>query len=92
MVTVGSFRAGTKENVIPDEAVRKINTRSFDTHVAERLVEGISWIANAESAASRAPRPPEITELTSFPLTVNDAPGSSRTVAALVAAAVEWLD
>ncbi|SDE08726.1 hypothetical protein [Rhodococcus tukisamuensis] len=72
--------------MIPDEAVLKIDTRSFETHVAGRLVEGISRIANAESVASRAPRPPEITELNSFPLTVNDAQRSSRTVAALGAA------
>lgn len=55
-------------------------------HVSGRLVEGITRVANAESTASRAPRPPEITELNSFPLTVDDAPGSSRTVAALGAA------
>ncbi|MFC4603196.1 amidohydrolase [Rhodococcus kronopolitis] len=83
VVTVGSFQAGTKENVIPEEAVLKVNTRSFETHVAEQLVEGITRIADAESVASRAPRPPEITELNSFPLTVNDVSGSRRTLAAL---------
>ena len=48
----------------PDEAVLKVNTRSFETHVAERLVEGITRVANAESTASRAlgrPRSPNST-------------------------------
>jgi hippurate hydrolase len=30
VVTVGSLQAGTKENVIPDEAVIKLNVRTFD--------------------------------------------------------------
>ena len=83
VVTVGSFQAGTKENVIPDEAVLKVNTRAFETHVAEQLAEGIARIANAEAEASRAPRPPEIVDLNSFPLTVNDVEATRRTLTAL---------
>lgn len=83
VVTVGSFQAGTKENVIPDEAVLKINTRAFETHVADQLAEGITRIANAEAEASRAPKPPEITDLNSFPLTVNDPDATRRTLGAL---------
>ncbi|MFD1811203.1 amidohydrolase [Rhodococcus gannanensis] len=83
VVTVGSFQAGTKENVIPDEAVLKVNTRSFDQHVSDQLAEGITRIANAESEASRAPKPPEITDLNSFPLTVNDPDATRRTLDAL---------
>lgn len=83
VVTVGSFQAGTKENVIPDEAVLKVNTRAFDTHVAEQLAEGITRIANAEADASGAPMQPEITELNSFPLTVNDADATRRTLGVL---------
>src|SRR6185437_516571 len=30
VVTVGSLQAGTKENVIPDEAIIKLNVRTFD--------------------------------------------------------------
>jgi len=33
VVTIGSLQAGTKENVIPDEAVIKLNVRSFDEEV-----------------------------------------------------------
>lgn len=83
VVTVGSFRAGTKENVIPDEAVLKVNTRAFETHVADRLAEGIERIATAEAQASGAPRPPEFAELNAFPLTVNDIDATRRTLGAL---------
>ncbi|MFF0814412.1 amidohydrolase [Rhodococcus sp. NPDC003318] len=83
VVTVGSFQAGTKENVIPDEAVLKINTRAFETHVADRLAEGITRIANAEAEASGAPKQPEITDLNSFPLTVNDPDATRRTLGVL---------
>lgn len=83
VVTVGSFQAGTKENVIPDEAVLKVNTRAFEAHVADQLAAGIERIANAEAQASRAPTPPEFTELNSFPLTVNDVDATRRTLGAL---------
>ncbi|MFD4292588.1 amidohydrolase [Rhodococcus sp. NPDC058505] len=83
VVTVGSFQSGTKENVIPDEAVLKVNTRAFETRVAEQLTAGITRIANAEADASGAPKRPEITELNSFPLTVNDPDATGRTLGAL---------
>ena len=33
VVTIGSLQAGTKENVIPDEAIIKLNVRTFDEGV-----------------------------------------------------------
>jgi metal-dependent amidase/aminoacylase/carboxypeptidase family protein len=30
VVTVGSLQAGAKENVIPDEAIIKVNVRTFE--------------------------------------------------------------
>ena len=38
VVTVGSLQAGTKENVIPDEAIIKLNVRTFDAGVRERVL------------------------------------------------------
>ncbi|MDG3008547.1 amidohydrolase [Rhodococcus sp. D2-41] len=83
VLTVGSFQAGTKENVIPDEAVLKLNIRAFETSVAEQLLDGITRIVDAEATASRAPRPPEITELNGFEVTVNDPDATARTLEAL---------
>ena len=75
VVTVGVLQAGTKENVIPDEAIIKLNVRTFDEGVRKRVLAAIERIVNAEAAASGAPRPPEITPLDRYPLNVNDADG-----------------
>ena len=82
VVTIGALQAGTKENVIPDDAVIKLNVRTFDAGVRKRVLAAIERIANAEAAASGAPRPPEITALEHYPLGVNDADASARVAAA----------
>ena len=68
VVTIGELQAGTKENVIPDDAIIKLNVRTFDAGVRKRVLAAIERIANAEAAASGAPRPPEITMLDHYPL------------------------
>lgn len=78
VVTVGVLQAGTKENVIPDEALIKLNVRTFDEGVRKRVLAAIERIVNAEAEASGAPRPPEITPLDSYPLNVNDKVASDR--------------
>ena len=78
VVTVGALQAGTKENVIPDEAIIKLNVRTFDAGVRKRVLSAIERIVNAEAAASGAPRPPEITPLDRYPLNVNDPQASAR--------------
>src|SRR3546814_19705088 len=82
VLTVGVLQAGTKENVIPDEAVIKLNLRTFDAGVRERVLASIERIVNAEAAASGAPRKPEITPLDRYPLNVNDEIASNRVAAA----------
>jgi amidohydrolase len=78
VVTVGVLQAGTKENVIPDEALNKLNVRTFDAGVRKRELAAIERIVKAEAAASGAPRPPEITPLDRYPLNVNDKQASER--------------
>lgn len=80
VVTVGALQAGTKENVIPDEAIVKLNVRTFDEGVRKRVLAAIQRIVNAEAAASGAPRPPEITTLDHYPPNVNDANATTRVV------------
>lgn len=72
VVTVGALQAGTKENVIPDEAVIKLNVRTFDEAVRKRVLAAIKRIVNAEAAAAGAPKPPEITPLDQYSLVSND--------------------
>ena len=78
VVTVGALQAGTKENVIPGEAIIKLNVRTFDESVRKHVLAAIERIVNAEAAASGAPRPPEITTLDHYPLNLNDAEASKR--------------
>jgi hippurate hydrolase len=68
VITVGVLQAGTKENVIPDEALIKLNVRTFDAGVRKHVLTAIERIVNAEAAASGAPRQPEITPLDRYPL------------------------
>jgi amidohydrolase len=72
VVTVGALQAGTKENVIPDEALIKLNVRTFDEGVRRQVLDAIKRIVNAESEASGATRPPEITPLDRYDLVRND--------------------
>jgi amidohydrolase len=80
VLTVGSLQAGTKENVIPGEAVIKLNVRTFDEGVRTRVLAAITRIVNAEAAASGAPRPPEITPLDRYSLVTNDSEATARVV------------
>jgi len=78
VVTVGVLQAGTKENVIPDDAIIKLNVRTFDAGVRKHVLSAIERIVNAEAEASGAPRKPEITPLDRYPLNVNDETASNR--------------
>lgn len=80
VVTVGALQAGTKENVIPDEALIKLNVRTFDEGVRARVLAAIERIVNAEAAASGAPRPPEITPLDRYTMVRNDPEATRRVV------------
>jgi amidohydrolase len=78
VVTIGSLQAGTKENVIPDEAIIKLNVRTFDEAVRTRVLGAIERIVNAEAEASGAPKKPEITPLDRYPLVKNDSDAALR--------------
>jgi len=78
VVTIGVLQAGTKENVIPDDAIIKPNVRTFDAGVRKHVLAAIERIVNAEAQASGAPRKPEITPLDRYPLNMNDETASNR--------------
>jgi hippurate hydrolase len=78
VVTIGALQAGTKENVIPDEALIKLNVRTFDEAVRKRVLDAIERIVRAEAEASRAPKPPEITTLDHYDLVQNDPQATKR--------------
>jgi hippurate hydrolase len=78
VLTVGSLQAGTKENIIPDDATLKLNVRTYDEDVREYMLGAIKRICCAECSASNAPRDPEFTTINRYPLTVNDVQASTR--------------
>ncbi|MFI6880313.1 amidohydrolase [Streptomyces sp. NPDC050400] len=80
VVTVGSIHAGTKENIIPDEAELQLNIRSVDPVVRDRVLAAVRRIVRAEAVASGAPKEPEFTSLGAFPVTVNDAEATAATI------------
>ncbi|MGH3281712.1 MAG: M20 family metallopeptidase [Trebonia sp.] len=85
VLTIGALQAGTKENVIPDEALLKLNVRTYDEGVRHRILAAIKRIVNAEAEASGAPRAPEFTTLDQYQLTENDPQATERVHQALTA-------
>lgn len=79
VVTVGSIRAGSAANVIPDHAELLVNLRSFEPAVRSRALDAIPRIIRAEAAASGAPRDPDIETISSFPAVLNDHDASAFT-------------
>jgi hippurate hydrolase len=86
VVTVGTLHAGTKVNIIPDEATLGLSVRSYDRGVRDRVLAAITRIVEGEAATSGAERAPEIRMDESFPVLVNDPAASERTTAAFRAA------
>lgn len=85
VLTIGSLQAGTKENIIPDEATIKLNVRTFNENVREHMLTAIKRICSAECVASHAEHPPEFTPIDSYPLTENDSKATEKVAAAFQA-------
>jgi amidohydrolase len=55
VVTVGSFHAGTKSNIIPDNAKLALTVRSYSPETRKLLLDGIRRIARGEAIAAGLP-------------------------------------
>ncbi|OZA91516.1 MAG: peptidase M20 [Erythrobacter sp. 34-65-8] len=55
VITVGSFQAGAKHNIISDEARLQLTVRSYSDETRKALLDGIARIARAESMAAGMP-------------------------------------
>jgi hippurate hydrolase len=55
VVTVGSFQAGSKHNIISDEARLQITVRSYTDEARKKLLDGIARIARGEAFAAGMP-------------------------------------
>jgi hippurate hydrolase len=82
VLTIGSLQAGTKENIIPDDATIKLNVRTFSEDTRASILASIRRICSAECDASGAERPPEISTINSYPLTENDSVATQRVAGA----------
>jgi amidohydrolase len=60
VVTVGYIRAGTKNNIIPDEAEMGLTVRTYKDEVRNQVLAAIARIARAEAAAASAPLEPSV--------------------------------
>jgi len=55
VVTVGMFHAGTKQNIIPDDAKLELTVRSYTPETRKLLLDGIKRIARGEAIAAGMP-------------------------------------
>jgi hippurate hydrolase len=89
VVTVGSFHAGAKHNIISDEAKMLLTVRSYTPETRKLLLDGIARIARGEAIAAGMPddRMPIVTvrEAQHTPATLNT-PAITQSTAALLAA------
>jgi hippurate hydrolase len=85
VVTVGTFHAGTKSNIIPDTATFTVNLRARSDASMERAVAAVRRIVDAEAAAAGCPQPPTIGMRENPPATVNTAEVVDRVMAAQAA-------
>ncbi|NNC72448.1 MAG: amidohydrolase, partial [Sphingomonadaceae bacterium] len=76
VVTVGAFNAGTKHNIISNEARMLITVRSYTDEVREQLLSGIERIARAEGMVAGLDDDmlPEVTRRDEFTPSVYNSP------------------
>jgi len=88
VVTVGSFVAGAKHNIIPDEAKLLITVRSYSDETRAALLAGIERIARGEAMAAGVPedRMPIMTVEQDYTPATYNTPQFSDHVASVLAA------
>ncbi|MCL6480287.1 MAG: amidohydrolase [Firmicutes bacterium] len=87
VVTVGSFHAGTKHNIIPDQAHLQLTVRAYKPEVREQILTAIRRLARGVALAAGIPedRLPRVvhSEEESTPATHNDPALTERLAGAL---------
>ncbi len=83
VVTVGSFQAGTKHNIIPPEAKLQLTVRSYEDEVRAKLLSEIKHIAVKVAEAHRAPEATRVEERDIYTPAVFHDPALSERVQAV---------
>jgi len=86
IVTVGYVRAGTKNNIIPDQAELGLTVRTRNEAVRKQILAAITRITKAEAQAAGATREPLIEQFEGTNLVFNDPALAGRLRAPLEAA------
>jgi hippurate hydrolase len=86
VVTVGYLNAGTKNNIIPDQAELGLTVRTHSNQVRTQILNAITRIANAEAQAGNAPRAPVIERYEATDAVYNDPALAQRLQHSLAAA------
>jgi len=75
VLTVGSIQAGTDNNVIPSDALVKVNIRYFTPEIRQQMIDAIVSVANgiADTYGMPPDRMPTIVMKGNSPALVNDA-------------------
>jgi len=85
VITVGLFQAGTKGNIIPDQAHLVLTVRTYKPEVRKQVLAAIERVAKAEALAANAPREPSVKVVESTPALYND-PGLTNRLAKALSA------
>jgi amidohydrolase len=72
VVTVGYIQAGTKNNIIPDQAELGLTVRTRKAEVRKQALAAIARITKAEAEAAGAPRAPSVDHYEGTDLVYND--------------------
>jgi hippurate hydrolase len=72
VITIGYIQAGSKNNIIPDEARMGFTVRSYKPDVRQHLLAGLERVAKAEAMAAGAEKMPLIEKYESTSAVYND--------------------
>ncbi len=83
VITVGYIRAGTKNNIIPDQAELGLTVRTYKADIRKQVLAAIARITKAEAQAAGAPREPLIERIEFTDAVYNDPALAQRLRSAL---------
>jgi amidohydrolase len=86
VVTIGYVHAGTKNNIIPDQAEMGLTVRTYKQDVRKQILAAIDRIAKGEAEAGGAPREPSVERYEGTDSVYNDPALAARLRAPLEAA------
>ena len=78
VITIGYIQAGTKNNIIPDQAELGLTVRSYKPEVRKQMLAAIERITKAEAIAGGATREPKIEHYEATDAVYNDPALSQR--------------